>query len=285
MNPEQNPDAVTHRDDKYATTKQKTSGSTPVALQLKSLAFPITFGRYHLVRVLGEGTMGAVYLGTDTQLGRDVAIKIPKFDDTSLEAIWRFQREARAMATLRHANICPVYDVGELDGIQYFTMAFIEGQTLRSHLEAGKTFAHRNVARLMLKLAQAVEEAHLRGIVHRDLKPSNIIIDQNNEPVVMDFGLARLAEGSSSLTQSGLMLGTPAYMAPEQVRGEVDNICPASDIYSMGAMMYELAAGQLAFDGDIAAVVEKTLTMQPEPPSSFAIAIDAMFDQICLRAM
>jgi serine/threonine protein kinase len=126
---------------------------------------------------------------------------------------------------------------------------------------------------LILKLAQAVEEAHQRGIVHRDLKPANIIIDHNKEPVIMDFGLARLAEAASNLTQSGLMIETPAYMAPEQVRGELDRICPASDIYSLGAIMCEMLTGQLAFEGSVATVVQQTLIAEPDRPSHIAPSI------------
>lgn len=285
MNSDPNPNAPADPGDKFATTKQRSASGAPVALQLRSASFPIAFGRYELSRVLGEGTMGAVYLGKDTQLGRDVAIKVPKFDRTDRGAIERFQREARAMATLRHANLCPVYDVGEIEGIQYFTMAYIEGKTLDTHLEAGKTLAPRDVALLMLKLALAAEEAHQQGIVHRDLKPANIIIDHNKEPIVMDFGLARLAEATSSLTQAGLMLGTPAYMAPEQVRGELKSICPASDVYSLGAMMYEMLTGRLAFEGSVKTVVERTLAAEPDPPSQFAPGVDPQLDSICLQAM
>ncbi|MBP85721.1 MAG: hypothetical protein CMJ64_03235 [Planctomycetaceae bacterium] len=125
-------------EDKFATTKQAGSSPAPLTLQLRNASFPIAFGRYELLRALGEGSMGGVYLGKDTQLERDVAIKIPKFDKTERGAIQRFQREARAMATLRHANLCPVYDVGELDGVQYFTMAYIEGETLAKHLAPAK---------------------------------------------------------------------------------------------------------------------------------------------------
>ena len=271
--------------DKFATTKQAGNAAAPVMLQLRNASFPIAFGRYHLLRVLGEGAMGGVYLGQDTQLQRDVAIKIPKVDETDRGAIQRFQREARAMATLRHANLCPVYDVGELEGVPYFTMAYIEGETLAKHLEAGKALPGREVALLILKLAQAVEEAHQRGIVHRDLKPSNIIIDHNKEPVIMDFGLARLSEGTSSLTQSGLMIGTPAYMAPEQVRGELDRIGPASDIYSLGAIMYEMLTGRLAFEGSVTTVVKQTLSADPDRPSQIAPGVSPELDAICLKAM
>ncbi len=200
-----------------------------MALQLKSVGSQIIeFGRYQILRVLGEGAMGSVYLAQDTVLERQVAIKVPKLDDSDSDYLQRFYREARTMATLRHPHLCPVFDVGEIGGVHYFTMAYIEGGTLVDYLVAGESLPDRQVARLIAKTASALDAAHKTGIIHRDLKPANIMIDRNKEPVVMDFGLAGVADTSANLTQWGQMLGTPAYMAPDQIltRDELEALFP-----------------------------------------------------------
>ncbi len=199
--------------------------------------------------VSGSGAMGDVYLADDTQLDRPVALKIPRFsDDRDDELIERFYREARAAATVRHPNLCPVYDAGEIDGIHYLSMAFIEGRPLCDLLSTKKRFAPRDAATLILKLAKALNAAHTSGVIHRDLKPANIMIDSHDEPIIMDFGLSRRTNKEDSrLTQSGLVMGSPAYMSPEQVEGESEKIGPPSDIYSLGIVFYELLTGQVPF--------------------------------------
>src|ERR1700722_10307098 len=170
---------------------------------------PERFGRYKIVRSLGSGAMGDVYLADDTQLDRPVALKIPRFsDDRDDDLIERFYREARAAATVRHPNLCPVYDAGEIDGIHYLSMAFIEGRPLCDLLSTKKRFAPRDAATLILKLAKALNAAHTSGVIHRDLKPANIMIDSHDEPIIMDFGLSRRTNKEDSrLTQSGLVMG------------------------------------------------------------------------------
>src|SRR5262249_42714614 len=150
----------------------------------------------------------------------------------------RFQREARAAATLRHVNICPVYDVGEAEGVLYLTMAYIEGRPLSHFLRPEKPLPLRQAALLGRKLALALQKAHEQNVVHRDLKPSNILIDSQREPVIMDFGLAqRVSTGDARLTQDGSLLGTPAYMSPEQARGDVAAMGPGCDVYSLGVVL------------------------------------------------
>src|SRR5579871_4172156 len=152
---------------------------------------PAPFGRYQLQKLLGRGGMGAVYLAHDSQLDRFVALKIPLFaPEEGSQLLARFYREARAAATLHHANVCPLYDVGEVDGVPYLTMAYIEGKSLAAYLR-GKTLMPRQSALLVRKLALALHEAHKKGVIHRDLKPANIMLDKRGEPVIMDFGLAR----------------------------------------------------------------------------------------------
>ena len=207
---------------------------------------PETFGRYRILRKLGQGGMGSVYLAHDSQLDRPVALKVPHFSAADgPDALERFYREARAAATIVHANICPVYDVNEHAGVPYVTMAYIEGRPLAELIRAGKPLPQRPVAAAARKLALALHEAHRRGVVHRDLKPSNVMINSRREPVVMDFGLAwRLDREDARLTKSGSILGTPAYMSPEQVRGDVSALGPGCDIYSLGVLLYEMLTGR-----------------------------------------
>ena len=177
---------------------------------------PAPFGRYRLLRLLGQGGMGRVYLAHDSQLDRSVALKIPSLSpEDGPKVLERFYREARAAAVLNHPNICPVYDVGEIDGIPYLTMAYVEGKSLGAFASAPRSIAQRQVALLVRKLALGLAEAHKRGVIHRDLKPAIVMIDGRSEPIVMDFGLAgRRRPGDVRLTQMGDIMGTPAYMPP-----------------------------------------------------------------------
>jgi serine/threonine protein kinase len=243
-------------------------------------------GRYTIQRILGEGAMGAVYLAHDTMLDRAVALKIPKHTKTDREQERRFFTEARSAATLRHPNICPVYDVGEIAGQHYIAMAFIEGRPLSELIEKHELFDESKHVEIFEKLAGALHEAHLRGIVHRDLKPANVMIDPQNEPVIMDFGLAhRQSTTESRLTQQGSLLGTPAYMSPEQVEGRVAEIGPASDIYSLGVIFYQVFGGQLPFDGPIFQVLNDVLTKDTPELHLIKPGINLQLSAICSRMM
>ncbi|MBT6157208.1 MAG: protein kinase [Planctomycetaceae bacterium] len=243
------------------------------------------FGRYQLLQELGRGAMGTVYLARDVQLGRQVALKIPAFpDDEDSDVLERFYREARSAATLRHSNICPVFDVGDVEGEHYLTMAYIEGRPLSSYVNPQSPLPERQVVGIVRKLASALEHAHSQGIVHRDLKPSNIMVDRWNDPIVMDFGLAMQIEmDTDGSTQTGLILGTPAYMPPEQVRAEWSKIGPCSDIYSLGIVMYELLTGDIPFDGPVDIVMAQVLTHAPPKPSGFIPDLDPRLEAICLK--
>jgi predicted Ser/Thr protein kinase len=247
---------------------------------------PAPFGRYRLLKLLGKGGMGAVYLAHDTQLDRAVALKIPLFRaDEGSQVLARFYREARAAATLLHAHVCPVYDVGEVEGVPYLTMGYIEGQSLAEWAGA-RSLTPRESAVLVRMLALALQEAHSKGVIHRDLKPANIMIDKWGEPVITDFGLARRTRpGDPRLTQKGAVMGTPAYMPPEQVSGNVEAIGPACDVYSLGVILYELLAGRLPFSGDPMAMLSQVLLEEPPPPSRFRPDLDAALETICVKAM
>jgi hypothetical protein len=258
------------------------------AIRPPAPALPAGFGRYLLLRILGKGGMGAVYLAHDTQLDRQVALKVPSFgpgDDPALRE--RFLREARAAATLSHPNICPVYDVGEVDGVPYLTMALIEGRSLADILRKHPQLPAPQAAALVRQLALAMQEAHERGVIHRDLKPANIMINRRKQVVIMDFGLARRGVDAESmrLTQSGAVLGTPAYMPPEQVDGDVQAMGPGCDIYSLGVILYELLAGRRPFEGPLGSLMAQIMLEPPPPLARFRPDIDPALEANCRKAL
>jgi WD40 repeat protein/predicted Ser/Thr protein kinase len=249
---------------------------------------PATLGRYRLVRLLGKGGMGSVYLAHDTQLDRPVALKIPSFTSgANADLLERFFREARAAATLSHPNICPIYDVGRIDSVYYLTMAYIEGKPLQDYIDPAKPAPQRAVASVVRQLAIAMQVAHDKGIIHRDLKPANILIDSKRQPVIMDFGLARRLAGPVDvrLTQKGVLMGTPAYMPPEQVNGAVEEMGPGCDIYSLGVILYELLIGRLPFQGPLGGLLVQIVLDPPPPPSQFRADLDPALAAICLKAL
>ena len=251
---------------------------------------PMTFGRYRILKSTGDGAMGAVYLAHDTQLDRNVALKIPKFpEDGSGRLVERFYREARAAATLSHPNICPVFDVGQIEDLHYITMEFIQGRPLSEYIRDDRRLSADATARVVRKVALAMQEAHVHAVVHRDLKPANIMINQRNEPIVMDFGLARRSDqdDQSRLTRDGAIMGSPAYMSPEQLEGQQDKIGPSCDIYSLGVVMYELLTGKLPFQGtgSIASVIREIFTKEPQSPLELHADINSTLSHICLKAL
>ena len=224
---------------------------------------------YEVQGVLGHGGMGIVYRALDTRLHRTVALKMllagPYARPGERE---RFLREAEAAAGLRHPNIVQVYDVGNHDGRPYFTMEFVEGGSLAQQL-SGTPLPSRQAAELLATLASAMEAAHRSGIIHRDLKPSNILLTADGTPKVADFGLARRQERGAGLTVSGAPLGTPSYMAPEQARGLTHAVGPPLDVYSLGAILYELLTGRPPFRGESASETERQVIAQ-EPVAAVA---------------
>jgi formylglycine-generating enzyme required for sulfatase activity len=250
-------------------------------------AVPAQLGRYRILSKLGQGGMGAVYLAEDTLLSRRVAVKVPHFTpDDGPGVVERFHREARAAAAIDHPHLCPVHDFGEVGGVHFLVMPYIEGMPLSRLIGADNPWPPARAAALVRQLALAVEALHQRGLIHRDLKPSNVLIRPDGSPVLMDFGLARsFSEQGRRLTQTGAALGTPAYMAPEQILGESKTIGPATDVYEMGVILYELLTGGLPFVGPFAAVYGQILHAQPEPPSARRPGLDAALDAVCLKAL
>ncbi len=231
---------------------------------------PATFGRYRVEKLLGRGAMGAVFLARDTQLNRLVALKIPKVAASgSKRLLLRLETEAKAAAQLDHPCLCKVHDAGEIDGQCFIAMQYIEGETLKSQLEAqGKSVA--DAVALILQLAEGLAEAHELGIVHRDLKPENIMINRRGTPVIMDFGLAKFSTmtGSAVATQAGTILGSPAYMSPEQASGNVQEIDQRSDIYSLGIILFELLTGKWPFAGSAMQILGQKSLLDPASPLS-----------------
>ena len=202
---------------------------------------------YRVEALLGHGGMGVVYWAWHLRLNRAVALKMLLAGPCARpEELERFLREAQAVAALRHANIVQVYDVGDVDGRPYFTMEFVEGGNLAEQIQ-GVPQPARQAAALLATLADAIHAAHQSGIVHRDLKPGNILLTADGTPKVTDFGLARRLEGDGRLTLSGTPVGTPSYMAPEQARGDKRALGPATDVYALGAILYELLTGRPPF--------------------------------------
>jgi len=218
-------------------------------------------GRYRILNVLGKGGMGVVYKVMDEKLKRVVALKLLIAQDKrSEEASHRFLTEARAMARLRHKNIVRVYDNGFYKGSPYFTMELISGKELVKYIP---TLRPREAMRWMLSICEAVHYFHQSGIIHRDLKPSNIMISKDGEPILMDFGIARDEASRSSLTASGQSIGTPAYMAPEQAKGLIDQIDEKTDIYGMGAVLYEMLTKRSPFTGSPMQILYKVCNVEP----------------------
>jgi tetratricopeptide (TPR) repeat protein len=241
---------------------------------------------YDVEALLGHGGMGIVYKARHLRLNRLVALKMliaGAYAGPHERA--RFQREAEAVASLRHANIVQVYDVGDHEGWPYFTMEFLEGGSLAQAL-AGTPQPACQAATLLTILAEAVQVAHQAGIVHRDLKPANILLTAEGTPKIADFGLARHFDGESALTLSGARVGTPSYMAPEQAIGKAGTIGPAADIYSLGALLYEMLTGRPPFRGETAAETERQVTAEePAPPSRLNAKVPRDLETICLKCL
>jgi tetratricopeptide (TPR) repeat protein/predicted Ser/Thr protein kinase len=241
---------------------------------------------YEVQELLGRGGMGVVYKAWHLRLQRPVAVKMLLAGAYAKpQELERFLREAETVAGLRHANIVQVHEAGDVDGRPYFTMEFVEGGSLAQKL-AGTPQPARQAAALVARVAEAVHAAHQRGIVHRDLKPGNILLTADGTPKLTDFGLARRLEGTAALTQSGVPVGTPSYMAPEQAEGKAHAVGPAADTYALGAILYELLTGRPPFRAETAAeTLRQVVSQDPVPPSRLNAAVPRDPETICLKCL
>jgi serine/threonine-protein kinase len=266
-----------HRSD--LDTPPDASGGRP-ALLLGS------FGDYELLGVLGRGGMGVVYKARQQSLNRPVALKVIRAGEpVSLVDVRRFRTEAEVVAQLEHPNIVPVYEVGERDGFLYLSMRLVEGGTLADQIDRFATDP-RAAAKLVATVARAVYFAHQRGVLHRDLKPGNILLDSHDRPLVTDFGLAKRVEEDSGLTQSGVIVGTPSYMAPEQAAAPKGTPTTTADVWGLGAVLYALLTGRPPFRGaTVLETLEQVRTADPEPPHRANSRVDRDLETICLKSL
>jgi eukaryotic-like serine/threonine-protein kinase len=243
------------------------------------------FGDYELLEEVARGGMGVVYKARQSDLNRTVALKLILTGQLASAAdVDRFKREAEAVANLEHPNIVPIYEVGEHNGQHYFTMRFVDGGSLQTRMAEVRADRRRS-ARLVATVARAVDHAHRRGVIHRDLKPGNILLDPAGEPMVVDFGLAKKVEGADAVTRTGAVVGTPAYMAPEQAAARKD-ITTAADVYSLGAIFYELLTGQPPFkDASIAQTLRMVAEQEPARPRWIDGSIPRDLETIALKCL
>ena len=247
---------------------------------------PAALGDYELVEEIGRGGMGVVYRAVQKSLGRTVALKMLLRRDLASRAdLARFRSEAEAAAQLDHPGIVSIFEVGECDDHPFYSMRFIEGTTLAKQLASGP-LPPRDGAALLARVADAVQAAHDRGVLHRDLKPSNILIDATGRPHVTDFGLAKRIEADQSVTHTGAILGTPCYMSPEQAAGSRGDVGPTSDVWSLGAILYQMLTGRPPFQAS--STMDTLLAvLETDPPAARAVApgVNRDLEMIALKSL
>ena len=257
------------------------SSQLPVANQRHPIS---RVGRFEIRETLGSGGFGVVYAAHDPLLDRRVALKIPHIQQSDERARLRFTTEAKSAARLKHPGIVAVLEAGTENGQSWIASEYVQGMTMAERLKIARP-SFQLAAVWIRDLAEALAYAHSEGIVHRDIKPDNIILNQNERPQIMDFGLAKQMADDAGITRDGSIIGTPSYMSPEQARAEGDAVGPLSDQYSLAAVMYELLTGQKSFDGPAHYVIAQVATAEPARPSSLEPSIPKDLEAICLHAL
>jgi tetratricopeptide (TPR) repeat protein len=268
-------------------TRPPTAGETPAqpsALAPELRAATVLGKRYEVLGLLGEGGMGRVYKVRDLELDRVIALKTIRVEkDDEGESLRRFKQELLLSRKITHRNVVRIHDLGEAEGIKFFTMECIEGESLKQHIRKRGRLSSEEALRLAPPILDALAEAHRQGVTHRDLKPGNIMLDAQGVPYVMDFGIARSAE-ATSITATGALIGSPDYMSPEQVKGEKAG--PQSDLFSFGVMLYEMLTGALPYGGETTiSKVMKRLTERPRSPRELNGEIPKYLENVVLKCM
>ena len=267
------------------TLRSSVAGSDE-ARGLSQMRLPTTIGDYQLIEEIGRGGMGVVFRARQISLNREVAVKMILRGRLASDAdLQRFVAEAAATAKLEHPGIVPVYEVGDIEGRPFFSMQYIEGQTLAERAADGP-LPQREAAEIIAQVARAVQFAHDQGFVHRDLKPSNILLAADGQPLITDFGLAKESGADVNLTRSGMLVGTPAYMSPEQAGGRSELLGPATDIYSLGSMLYFTLTGRPPFVAENPVeMVMLVIEQDPSPPRALRPSLDRDLEMIVIRCL